>query len=89
MVVVEDLHDLGLLDAVHALRALGMVDEQHAPRRGVDEVRARHEADRSPGAVQRDGRAVVHGLDLLGDVRHEVVEADGQRVALDEGVDGL
>ena len=33
VVVVEDLDDLGVLDADHALRLLGVVDEQHAPRR--------------------------------------------------------
>ena len=32
VVVVEDLHDLGLLDARHALGLLGVVDEHHAPR---------------------------------------------------------
>ena len=30
VVVVEDLDDLGLLDARHALRLLGVVDQQHA-----------------------------------------------------------
>ena len=38
MVVVEDLDDLGVLDADHALRLLGVVDEQHAARLRVDEV---------------------------------------------------
>ncbi len=31
VVVVEDLDDLGLLDAGHALRLLGVVDEDHPP----------------------------------------------------------
>ena len=35
VVVVEDLDDLGLLDARHALRLLGVVDQQHAARRRV------------------------------------------------------
>jgi len=34
VVVVEDLDDLGVLDAADALRLLGVVDEQHAPRLG-------------------------------------------------------
>ena len=46
--VVEDLDDLGLLDAGHALGLLGVVDEQHLARGWVDEVRARDEADRVP-----------------------------------------
>ena len=33
VVVVEDLDDLGVLDAGHALGLLGVVDEQDAPRR--------------------------------------------------------
>ena len=32
VVVVEDLDDLGVLDADDALRLLGVVDQQHAPR---------------------------------------------------------
>ena len=39
VVVVEDLDDLGLLDAGHALRLLGVVDEQHAARLRGHEVR--------------------------------------------------
>ena len=50
MVVVEDLDDLGLLDAGHALRLLGVVDEQDPARLRADEVRARDEADRPPSA---------------------------------------
>ena len=48
--VVEDLDDLGVLDADHALRLLGVVDEQDATRLGVDEVGAGDEADRAPAA---------------------------------------
>ena len=47
MVVVEDLDDLGVLDADHALRLLGVVDEQDAPGLRADEVAARDEADRA------------------------------------------
>ena len=32
VMVVEDLDDLRVLDAHHALRLLGVVDEHHAPR---------------------------------------------------------
>ena len=81
MVVVEDLDDLGLLDAGDALGLLGVVDEQHAARRRVDEVGAGDEPDRVPARVDRDRRAVVDLLDLVGDVGEQVVGADGQRVA--------
>ena len=82
VVVVEDLDDLGLLDAEHALRLLGVVDEQHLARRRVDEVGARDEADRAAVAVDRHGRAVVDVLDRLGDVGQQVVGRDGQRLAV-------
>ena len=49
VVVVEDLDDLRLLDAGHALRLLGVVDEHHAPLARVDEVVAGHEPDRLAG----------------------------------------
>jgi hypothetical protein len=83
-VVVEDLDDLGLLDAGHALRALGVVDEQHAPRLGVDEVGARHDAGGPAGAVHHDGRAVVDALDLLRDVVDQVVRPGGERIGVHE-----
>ena len=73
VVVVEDLDDLGVLDADHALRLLGVVDEQDAPRLRVDEVAAGDEADRAAAAVDDDGGAVVDVLDLVGDVGEQVV----------------
>ena len=45
VVVVEDLHDLRLVGAGHALRELGVVHEQDPPRLRVDEVGAGDEAD--------------------------------------------
>ena len=59
MVVVEDLDDLGLLDARDALRLLGVVDEQDAARLGVGELGAGDEPDRLAAAVDGDRRAVV------------------------------
>ena len=47
VVVVEDLDDLGLLDAGHALALLGVVDEQDPPARRGDQVRAGDQADRA------------------------------------------
>ena len=59
---VEDLHDLGVLDADHALRPLGVIDEQRAPRLRIDQVRA---LDRAlPGTVIRLPRA--HGVRATG-----------------------
>ena len=47
VVVVEDLDDLGLLDAGDALALLGVIDEDHpAPRRG-DEIGAGDQPDRA------------------------------------------
>ena len=81
MVVVEDLDDLGLLDPGHALRLLGVVDEDHPAGRRVHQVRARHEPD-GPARprLDGDGRAVVDLLDLLGDVGQQVVGGRGQRL---------
>ena len=79
--VVEDLDDLGLLDAGHALGLLGVIDEQHAARRRVDEIGAGDEPDRMPARVDRHGRPVVDLLDLVGDVGQQVVGVDGQRLA--------
>ena len=75
MVVVEDLDDLGLLDAAHALALLGVVDEHHPPSRRRDQVGARDQADRAAPGVDDDGGAVVDLLDLLGDVGDEVLGA--------------
>ena len=86
--VVEDLDDLGLLDAGHALRLLGVVDEQDATRRRVDEVGAGDQPDRMPARVDRDGRAVVDLLDLVGDVGEQVVRAHRQRLAVDQRAAG-
>ena len=84
VVVVEDLHDLGLLDADHALGLLGVVDE-HDPARGrAHEVGARDQPDRVPVGVDGDRGAVVDVLDRLGDVGDEVVGADGQRLGVHE-----
>ena len=75
VVVVEDLHDLGLLDARHALRLLGVVHEQHAARGGADQIGARRPARSGGAAVDRHGGAVVDALDLVGDVRQQVVRS--------------
>ena len=88
MVVVEDLHDLGLVDAGDALGLLGVVDEDDPARDRAHEVGAGDEPDRTPGAVDGDGRAVVDVLDELGDVRDEVVGPDRQRIAVHEGAAG-
>ena len=45
MVVVEDLDDLGLLDAGHALGLLGVIDEEDAAPARRDQIRTRHQAD--------------------------------------------
>ena len=80
MVVVEDLDDLGLLDAGDALPLLGVIDEHHAPPRRGDEIAARDQPDRSALGVDRDRGAVVDLLDLLGDVGDQVLGGDGQRI---------
>ena len=49
MVVVEDLDDLGLLDAGRALGLLGVVDEQDAARLGVGQLGVGDEPDRAGG----------------------------------------
>ena len=46
VVVVEDLDDLRLLDAGHALGGLGVVDEDHPARLRGDEVGAGDQPDR-------------------------------------------
>ena len=56
VMVVEDLDDLGLLDAGNALRRLGVVDEDHPPRLRRDQVGAREQADR-PAARRRAATA--------------------------------
>ena len=38
VVVVEDLDDLGVLDPGHALPLLGVIDEDHPPPGGGDEI---------------------------------------------------
>ena len=87
--VVEDLDDLGLLDA--GTLCARSAWSTSSTRRGAGLTRSDRvdEPDRPAAAIERDRRAVVDGLDLLGDVRDEVVERDRQRVALDERVHGL
>ena len=80
--VVEDLDDLRLLDAGDALALLGVVDEDHPPRRRRDEVGAGDQADRPLRRVDRDRGAVVDVLDLLGDVAEQIVGPDGQRLGV-------
>ena len=63
--VVEDLDDLGLLDARHALSPFGVVDEQHAPAGWGHQIGSRYQADRAAVRVDHDCRAVVALLDLL------------------------
>ena len=82
VVMVEDLDDLGLLDARHALSLLGVVDEEHAAAGRRHEVGPRHEADRPALRVDHHRGAVVALLDLLGDVGHEELGRSGQRFAL-------
>ena len=70
-VVVEDLHDLGLVKAVNRLGALGVVDENDVLALDVDEVGRAHQAkvgavlvDNGEEAVARlchDLARVVHG----------------------------
>jgi hypothetical protein len=84
--MVEDLDDLGLLDARDALGTLCVIDQQDPPRRRADEVRPGHQADRPTAAVNRNGRPIVDVLDLIGDVGDEVLAGDSQRVTLDQGV---
>ena len=78
--VVEDLHDLGLLDAGHALGLLGVVDEHDATPPRVDQVGPGHEADRPPALVDGDRRAVVDVLDVIGDVDDEIVRTHRERI---------
>jgi hypothetical protein len=65
-----------VLDADDALGLLGVVDEQHAPRLGREQLGVRDDADRPARAVDRDRGAVVDVPDLAGDVGDEVVGAD-------------
>ncbi len=70
-VVVENLHDLGLVKAVHGLRTLGVIDENDVLALDVDEVGRAHQAkvgavlvDDGEEAVTRlchDLARVVHG----------------------------
>ena len=83
VVVVEDLDDLGLVDARHALGLLGVVDE-HRRAGAAGETRSER-VTRPDGAavgVDHDGRAVVALADLLGDVGEQELGGDRQRVAL-------
>src|SRR5919112_727614 len=78
VMVVQDLDDLGLLDPCDALPDLGVVDEEHAPRSGVEEVRPRDYSDGHLLLVDGDRRPVVDLHHLLGYLRQEVVGPDGQ-----------
>src|SRR5215212_2479746 len=78
VVVVQNLYDLGLLDALDALADLAVVDEQDAPRFGVQEIRPRHDPDGHPPIVNGDGGPVVDLHDLLGYLAYEVVRVEGQ-----------
>src|ERR671912_887949 len=80
VVVVQDLDDLGLLDARYALPDLGVVDEEHAPRFRVEEVGPRDHTDGHPLLVYGDRRPVVDLHHLLGYLRYEVVGSDGQGI---------
>jgi hypothetical protein len=82
VVVVEDLDYLRLLDARHALRGLGVVDEDHPPWARGDEVAARQQPDRAVARVDRDRGLVVDVFDLLGDVCDQVVGIDRERLAV-------
>ncbi len=63
-----------------ALPDLGVVDEEHAPRAGVEEVGPRDDPDGHPLLVDGDRGPVVDLHDLLGYLRYEVVGPDGQGV---------
>src|SRR5215211_2737035 len=80
VVVVQDLDDLGFLDPCDALPDLGVVDEEHAPRSGVEEVGPRDYPYGYMLLVYGDRRPVVDLHHLLGDLRQEVVRVDGQGV---------
>src|SRR5918993_363631 len=80
VVMVQDLDDIGLLDPRHALPYLGVVDEEHAPRFGVEEVGSRDHPDGHPLLVHGYRRPVVDFHHLLGYIRYEVVGPDGQGV---------
>ena len=67
-----------------ALGLLGVVDEQDAARLGVGQLGVGDEPDGPPPAVDGDRRAVVHRVDLLGDVGEQVVGAHGQRLGVHE-----
>ena len=84
--MVENLDDLGLFDPGDTLRTLGVIDEQNSPQGGTHEVGAGDEADRPTGLVDRDGRPIVDVLDLIGDLRDEIVARDSERIALDQRV---
>jgi hypothetical protein len=85
LVVVEDLDDLRLLDARHALRMLGVVHEQHAALLGIDAIRAGHQPNGPARPVHRDRGAVVDILDLLGDVGDQVVHPHRERLRVYQG----
>ena len=80
--VVEDLDDLGLIDAGHALRLLGVVDEDHAPAHRGDQIRAGQQPDRALQVVDDDRGAVVRVLDLLGDLADQLVGGGDDLVVL-------
>src|SRR5215216_77571 len=69
VMVVQDLDDLGLLDPFDALPDLSVVDEEHTPRFGVEEVGPRDHPDGHVLLVHGERRPVVDLHHLLGDFR--------------------
>jgi hypothetical protein len=61
-----------------------VVDEHDAARLGVGQLGVGDEPDGPALAVDGDGGAVVHRVDLLGDVGQHVVGAHGERLGVHE-----
>ena len=81
-VVVDDLHDLGLLDAGHGLARLVVVHEDDAAARAHRHVRARDDADGEPVSVEHHGLAQRAGHEVLDGLLEQAVLVQHEHVRL-------
>ena len=80
--MVDDLDDLGLLDAVGGLARLVVVHEHHLALRAHGHVRARDDADGKAVVVQHDGLAQRAGHEVFDSLLEQALLVEDEHIGL-------
>ena len=80
--MVDDLDDLGLLDAVGGLARLVVVHEHHLALRAHGHVRARDDADGEAVVVQHDGLAQRAGHEVFDSLLEQALLVEDEHIGL-------